>query len=107
MLVTLTEVVENTTTTNLTDSSNKKKYTLREVTINPEYVVCVREDANMKQMLSEGFLPNELNNTHQFTRVYLDRGQSGIDIVVVGDRQAVEEKIERIRKATGKELLNG
>lgn len=107
MLVTLTEVVENTTTTNLTDSTNTKKYTLREVTINPEYVVCVREDAKMKQMLSEGFLPSELNNTHQFTRVYLDRGQSGIDIVVVGDRQAVEEKIDRLRKTGNRELLNG
>ena len=104
MLVTLTEVVENTTTTNLTD--NTRKYTLREVTINPEYVVCVREDPNMKKMLTEGYLPSELNNTHRFTRVYLDRGQSGIDIVVVGERQAIEEKIARLRKGE-KELLNG
>lgn len=100
MFVTLTEVVENTTTTNLHSNS---KYTLREVTINPEYVVCVREDSSMRKMLTEGLLPNELDTTHQFTRVYLDRGQTGIDIVVVGNPQLIEEKL--IPK--NKELLNG
>lgn len=100
MFVTLTEVVENTTTTNL---QNTSKYTLREVTINPEYVVCVREDSSMRKMLAEGFLPPEMDNTHQFTRVYLDRGQTGIDIVVVGNPQVIEEKLLPKKK----ELLNG
>ena len=100
MFVTLTEVVENTTTTNL---QNNSKYTLREVTINPEYVVCVREDASMRKMLTEGLLPPEMDGTHQFTRVYLDRGQTGIDIVVVGNPQVIEEKL----LPKSKELLNG
>lgn len=106
MFVTLTEVVENTTTTNLTasPSGSSTRFTLREVTINPEYVVCVREDAGMRQMLTEGLLPTELSGSHQFTRVYLDRGQSGIDIVVVGNPQAIEEKLLP-NKATG--VLNG
>ncbi len=101
MLVTLTEVVENTTTTNLVGDSSR--YTLREVTINPEYVVCVREDSVMRRMLTEGLLPNELSSSHQFTRVYLDRGQTGIDIVVVGNRRAIEEKLLSKKG----ELLNG
>ncbi len=103
MFVTLTEVVENTTTTNITSGSNTR-FTLREVTINPEYVVCVREDSGMKQMLTEGMLPPQLNGGLRFTRVYLDRGQSGIDIVVVGNPQAIEEKLLP-NKAKG--VLNG
>tara|TARA_B100000900_G_scaffold197934_1_gene167633 strand:- start:84 stop:392 length:309 start_codon:yes stop_codon:yes gene_type:complete len=102
MFVTLTEVVENTTTTNLSDSNNSR-YTLREVTINPEYVVCVREDSTMRRMLTEGLLPNELSGTHQFTKVYLDRGQTGIDLTVVGDPQIIEAKL----LPKNKELLNG
>tara|TARA_B100001758_G_C18354834_1_gene582057 strand:- start:427 stop:735 length:309 start_codon:yes stop_codon:yes gene_type:complete len=102
MFVTLTEVVENTTTTNLSDTSSSR-YTLREVTINPEYVVCVREDATMRRMLSEGLLPNELSTTHQFTKVYLDRGQTGIDLTVVGDPQIIEQQL----LPKNKELLNG
>ena len=101
MFVTLTEVVENTTTTNLKEGG--ARYTLREVTINPEYVVCVREDSTMRRMLSEGLLPNELSGTHQFTKVYLDRGQTGIDLTVVGDPQVIESKL----LPKNKELLNG
>ena len=102
MFVTLTEVVENTTTTNIS-SRGQQRYTLREVTINPKYVVCVREDNAMQRMLTEGLLPDELNNEHEFTRVYLDRGQSGIDIVVVGNPESVEEKL----LPSGRKILNG
>ncbi len=101
MFVTLTEIVENTTVTSGT--SDKNRYFLREVTINPEYVVCVREDSSMRRMLKEGKLPNGLDDSHQFTRVYLDRGQSGIDIVVVGNPHLVEEKLLPKKKV----VLNG
>lgn len=100
MFVTLTEVVENTTTTAVNGGN---RYTLREVTINPEYVVCVREDAGMQRALNEGRLPSELSETHQFTRVYLDRGQSGIDLVVVGEPHVIEAKLI----PNTRELLNG
>ncbi len=102
MFVTLTEIVENNVITT-SNADNKNRYTMREVTINPEYVVCVREDSNMKRMLKEGKLPVGLDDSHQFTRVYLDRGQSGIDIVVVGNPHLIEEKLIPKKKV----VLNG
>ena len=106
MFIRLTEVVENSTTTRLAaDVDRKKRFTLREVSINPEYVVCVREDNAIKQMLIEGYLPEGLDKRQRFTRIYLDRGQTGIDIVVVGDPETVQEDL---RRAKGKkEVLHG
>ena len=106
MLIKLTEVVENTTTTRLAaDVDRKKRFTLREVSINPEYVVCVREDSAIRQMLTEGYLPEGLDKRQRFTRVYLDRGQTGIDIVVVGDPETIQEDLRRAKDK--KEVLHG
>ncbi len=104
MFITLTEVVENSTTTSL-DNRSKENFTLREVTINPEYVVCVREDVRYKKLLEEGRLPDGLDERQRFTRVYMDRGQTGIDIVVVGAPSQVESKIGKMPK--NKEVLHG
>lgn len=104
MFVTLTEVVENTTTTSIS-TTGEQRFTLREVTINPKYVVCVREDHSMQRMLSEGLLPKELKGDHKFTRVYLDRGQTGIDVIVVGNPEAIEEKL--LPKNKNRKVLNG
>jgi hypothetical protein len=106
MFIKLTEVVENSTTTRLAaDVDHKKRFTLREVSINPEYVVCVREDNVIKQMLTEGYLPEGLDRRQRFTRVYLDRGQTGIDIVVVGDPETIQEDLKRVKG--DKEILHG
>lgn len=104
MFVTLTEVVENTTRTTIDKNTRDKNFTLREVTINPAYVVCVREDSRTTQLLAEGKLPEGLDPRQQFTRIYMDRGQSGIDIVVVGDPSTIESSLG-IGK--GKGVLNG
>ena len=103
MFVTLTEVVENTTRTTI-DQEKKNSFTLREVTINPSYVVCVREDSRTRQLLAEGRLPDGLDRRQQFTRIYMDRGQSGIDIVVVGDPNTIEQSLGL---GKGRGVLNG
>jgi hypothetical protein len=106
VLIKLTEVVENTTTTRLaSDVDKKKRFTLREVSINPEYVVCVREDSITRKMLTEGYLPEGLDKRQRFTRIYLDRGQTGIDIVVVGDPEVIQADLKKAK--SGKEILHG
>jgi len=106
MFVTLTEVVENTTRTTINEDVARQMFTLREVTINPEYVVCVREDTRTNQLFSEGKLPEGLDPRQRFTRIYMDRGQSGIDVVVVGEPNAIESTLDRAR-SHGKEILHG
>jgi hypothetical protein len=45
-------------------------------------------------------LPSGLNSEQKFTRIHLNRGQSGIDVVVVGSPQQIQRKIYSQDKAT-------
>jgi hypothetical protein len=78
MLVTLTEVV-STNSNQAGSSMATKVFTLREITINPQHVICLREDSVMANRLDEGTLPQGLDNRQRFTKVTLDRGQSGLE----------------------------
>lgn len=92
MLVTLVEVVEKGRH-QTTSAERTRAYSLREVTINPDHVVCLREDHQMLKMLNEGYLPEGIDSRQEFTRLYLDRGQAGIDITVVGSVTTVKESL--------------
>lgn len=78
------------------------QYTLREIFINPEHVVCIREDESAKRQLSEGCMPSELDKRQDFTMIHLNRGQAGIDVTVIGAPVAVEQKLKN-----SKQLLKG
>tara|TARA_B100000287_G_C19982649_1_gene523163 strand:- start:65 stop:340 length:276 start_codon:yes stop_codon:yes gene_type:complete len=78
------------------------KYTLKEVMINPKHVVCIRHAEEYQQMLQEGKMPEGLDTRQSFTRLYLDRGQQGIDVVVVGNTEIIAEKLSH-----GKKVLFG
>ena len=93
MLVTLVEIVENRS--NYTGSSvANKTYSLREVTVNPQHVICLREESTMTRRLNEGSLPEGLDSRQGFTKVTLDRGQTGLDLVVVGNPAQIKEKLQ-------------
>ena len=79
------------------------KYTLREIYINPKHVVAIRPDNRMKTVLKEGLLPEDMDERQSFTKVFLDRGQTGIDITVVGEAALVGKKLGLYEK----ELLKG
>ena len=73
--------------------TSNKSYTLREVFINPQRVVSMREDKGFQSLLSEGELPEGINDSQTFTRIFLDQGQGGHSIVVVGDPLSVDRKL--------------
>ena len=77
-------------------------YHLGEIYINPEHVVAMRQDDKMKRVLQEGSLP-ELDERQSFTKLYVDRGHTGIDVTVVGDLQHIKEKLGLNKKT----LLKG
>jgi len=95
-LVKLTEVCHNTALTTQQD------YTLREVFVNPEHVVMIREESRMKQLNEQGVLPQDLSKNHRFTKLTINRGQSGTDIVVVGAPDIIENTLNQT-----KQLLRG
>ena len=102
MIVEFTEVFEiNTGTTTLQE--RKRQFSLREIYINPDHVVCLRPDNGMTAHMEAGLLPRNLKPGHEFTKIHLDRGHSGIDVVVVGTPSVVEGKL----RAHKRELLKG
>lgn len=84
MIVKFTEVYPNTTTT----------FKLREVGVNPSFVVCTRIDDTMLGNLREGRLPEGLDERQEFTKIILDRGH-GYSITVVGDTETVNKQLSK------------
>ena len=97
MLVKLTEICGTGAV------SSGRKYSLREVFVNPEHVVMIREEHRLRELNERGIINENLNNNHRFSKLTINRGQSGTDIVVVGAPDLVETKLQR----TAKQLLRG
>ena len=95
-LVKLTEVCQNKALT------TKSDYTLREVFVNPEHVVMIREESRMQSLNEQGLLPEGLKSEHQFTKLTINRGYTGTEIVVVGAPAVVEHSLN-----TNQQLLRG
>tara|TARA_R110000824_G_scaffold345341_1_gene532016 strand:- start:316 stop:507 length:192 start_codon:yes stop_codon:yes gene_type:complete len=53
----------------------------------------MREDTGFQSLLSEGELPEGISDSQTFTRIFLDQGQGGRSIVVVGDPMSVDRKL--------------
>ena len=92
MLVKLTEIHQNTTLT------TKSEYSLREVFVNPEHVIMIREESRMQQLNEQGRLPENLSNGHRFTKLTINRGHTGTEIVVVGAPDIVERSLNQSKQ---------
>ncbi|MHA2302694.1 MAG: hypothetical protein ACXACD_17245 [Candidatus Thorarchaeota archaeon] len=87
MLVKLTEVCGTGAVT------NGRRYSLREVFVNPEHVVMVREEHQLRNLNEQGMLTEGLDKQHRFSKITIDKGTTGTEIVVVGDPGAVEDAL--------------
>ncbi len=96
MLVKLTEVCSSGAVT------TNKSYTLREVFVNPEHVIMIREEKRMKELNERGKVASGLDEAHQFSKLTINRGQSGTEIIVVGSPEIVENTLKN-----NKQLLRG
>tara|TARA_B100000686_G_scaffold334987_1_gene403001 strand:+ start:730 stop:1020 length:291 start_codon:yes stop_codon:yes gene_type:complete len=96
MLVKLTEVCNNGAVT------TNKLYSLREVFVNPEHVVMIREEKRMKELNERGKVAAGLDEAHQFSKLIINRGQAGTEIIVVGSPTTIENTLKN-----GKQLLRG
>ncbi len=63
MLVRLTEIFANGAVT------TPDTYTLREVFVNPEHVVMIREERRLKEMNERGVINENLNKNHRFSKL--------------------------------------
>jgi hypothetical protein len=97
MLVKLTEVCLNGTYT------TTQEYMLREVFVNPEHVVMIREEKRIQQINEKGGIDSDLDTDHAFSKLTINRGQTGTEIVVVGSPEIVETQLNK----TKKQILRG
>ena len=97
MLVKLTEVCNNGAVT------TNRLYSLREVFVNPEHVVMIREEKRMKELNENGCLADGLDKAHRFSKIVINRGQSGSEIIVVGAPDIIEGAL----KTSNNQLLRG
>ena len=92
MLVKLTEVCNNGAVT------TNKLYTLREIFVNPEHVVMIREEKRMRELNENGKIAAGLDKSHGFSKIVINRGQTGTEIVVVGSPEIVEGTLKNSKK---------
>ena len=92
MMIKLTEVCRNSYTLPAADD-----YTLREVFVNPEHVVMIREESRMRQLNEQGKLSKDLDVAHRFTKLTINRGHTGTEIVVVGAPHIIEGTLNQTK----------
>ena len=106
MNVELVEVFREMNVSHQGISESRQQFSLRKVFVNPEHIVCMRIDDMMNQRLCEGLLPADLDDRQGFTKLYINRGQSGLDVTVVGKPSLIQKKIEEA-VSKQKTLLKG
>jgi hypothetical protein len=70
-----------------------RAYSLREIYINPQHVICLRAEAALETMLQEGRLVDGLDKRQKFTRVSVSNNSYEEDIVVIGSIDEVYKKL--------------
>ena len=82
-------------------SRSASSWALREVVINPHYIVTMRPDERAPTLLREGKLPDGLDERQQFTKIHMSRGNSGVELTIVGDISTVQ----RAMQATDRKVI--
>jgi|TARA_R100000750_G_scaffold50895_1_gene35872 hypothetical protein len=98
MLIKLTEVCNNNAVT------SAQTFTLREVFINPDQVIMIREDLRLKELNENCLLKEGLSSGHRFSKLTINRGQSGTEVIVVGAPSVIEEAL---KNPNNTQLLRG
>jgi len=74
---------------------------LSPICINIDYIVKLKEDKHLKHMLENddlGYLGNELDKRHEFTKIYMSGGNASIKaITVVGSMEQIINKIQETK----------
>mgnify|MGYP003114389082 CR=1 FL=1 len=107
MNIELVEVFRVNNNTHKDTAQSKQAFSVRKIFINPEHVVCMRTDEAMNRRLDEGFLPSDLDPRQGFTKLYINRGQAGLDVTVIGKPEIIQKKINEITGRRERMVLKG
>jgi hypothetical protein len=74
------------------------KLKLREVYVNPDYVVAIRPDEHIKFLIESRQVIEGLDPRQSFTKIFLNRSGPGSEVTVVGDSNSIQEKLFSSKK---------
>ena len=86
-LIKMVEIYEDTSH----GLESRDSHALREVVINSDYVMAVRNNPRLTKKLHDDMLPEGLDTRQEFTKITLNGGQSTFTINVVGDIDTVTQ----------------
>ena len=89
-------------------SSPSNEFLVQDVVINPNQITLCRPDDKMGFLFEDGDqkIPGHAG-TVEFTKIFLDRGNGGIDITVVGCLREISEKLKKSENEKDHEVLHG
>tara|TARA_R110000824_G_scaffold380162_1_gene572419 strand:- start:412 stop:720 length:309 start_codon:yes stop_codon:yes gene_type:complete len=102
-MIKFVEVLNDTDFNPRMERTAQLEFSLNEVWINEKYVVSFRAASGYKKLLREGRLPEDLNQSHDFTAILTNNGNINETHVVVGDVESVARRL-RVEKRS---LLKG
>jgi hypothetical protein len=105
MLIKLVEILVENVHTKINESVPRygKEYALKEIYVNPEHVVMMRDNKEMVKKISKHKLSEDLHPQQEFTTLRINSGHSGMDVTIVGSLSAIQEKLNLNKK----QLLKG
>ena len=76
-------------------TSSDNMYKIRPVYVNPDFVICLREDEHTLKLLRENndLLPDGLDERHEFTKLHINGGHGSFDITVIGSPDSIKETL--------------
>lgn len=84
-------------------NGSEKTFSVRQIYINSNHVVCMREEQALKNVLEEGRLIDGLDKRQNFTRITVNNNSMQQDILVIG---AIDEIYNKFH-TEAKNLLRG
>ena len=88
-MIKLVQIYEHARASTNTD----RKFSLNEVYINPSHVTYVKEDPYTKRLLSQNILPEGLDKRQEFSKIYINHGDRGVELTIVGEPTSIIEKL--------------
>ena len=82
--------------------TSRERYALREVVINPDHVIALRDSNVLIEKLHNDLLPEGLDARQEFTKLTLTSGQSSLTINVVGSIDSVSQDLLAKVKSCGR-----
>jgi hypothetical protein len=103
MLIKLLEMCEELTHVEKAES-HKKRYSIREVVINSDFIVTMRQDLKLEEKINDNNnLVEGLNKNEKFTRICLNKGNISNDLIIVGSL----EQTLRLLDINNKKVIKG